>query len=160
VHPPASKTRKDRTLLVGTEGHADDEHALAMLCGTLDPTSVRLRIVHVLVVPSQIPLDVAMPVGEEHASRILEQARELARRFEIRVGTAVLRGRSVGECLVEEAREQAADAICVRFRSRPVPWGHRLVSETVSTLLSTAPCPVIILHLPHQRSASNAAALG
>jgi nucleotide-binding universal stress UspA family protein len=145
-----------QTILVGTEGHADDEQALAMLCATLNPAFVRLRIVHVIVVPSNVPLGISMPVAEKEAARILEQAQGIADRFNIDTQRAVLQGRTVGECLVEEARRGMASAICIRFRSRPVPWGHRLVSETVSTLLSAAPCPVIILHLPHRRLASGA----
>jgi nucleotide-binding universal stress UspA family protein len=159
VHPLGAESRKIETILVGTEGHVDDEQGLTILCGTLDPASVRLRIVHVLVVPSQVPLEVSMPVAEGHATRILEKARELAGRFDIRAQTTILRGRAVGECLVEEARQQAVDAICIRFRSRPVPWGHRLVSETVSTVLSAAPCPVIILHLPHHHGSASTARL-
>ncbi len=139
-----------RKLLVGTEGRADDERALTGLCSALDRDRMVLRIVHVLTVPQTVPLDVAMPDAERHANQVLERSREIAERFDVPVETAVLRGREVGTSLVEEARRCGADAVYVRYRSRPAPLGHYVVGATVSTLLSSAPCPVITLHFPHR----------
>ncbi len=73
MHPLASETPGMQTILGGTGGHADDGQVLAMLCATLNPASVRLRIVHVIVVPSNVPLDISMPVVEKEAAHILEQ---------------------------------------------------------------------------------------
>ncbi len=138
-----------KKILVGTEGRPEDERALTALCETLDADHVRLRIVHVLTVPMTVPLDVSMPEAERRADALLRRSREIAERFDVPVETAILRGREVGVCLVEEARRTQADAVCVRFRSRPAPMGHYLVSSTVSVLLSASPCPVITFHLPH-----------
>lgn len=139
-----------RTILVGTEGRPEDEGALAMLCSTLDAQRVRLRIVHVLTVPMTAPLDAPLAEAEEAGATMLERAREIAGRFDVPVDTALLRGRAVGDCLVEEARRTMASAVCIRFRSRPAPMGHHVASRVVSRLLDAAPCPVIIMHLPHR----------
>jgi nucleotide-binding universal stress UspA family protein len=136
-------------LLIGTEGRPEDEAALAAICEVLDPDRVELRIVHVLTVPMTAPLEAAMPEAEKHAAHLLRRAQEITARFGLHVETAILRGREVGGSLVEEARRVRASAVLVRFRSRPAPMGHYLVSMTVSTLLNTCPCPVITVHLPH-----------
>lgn len=143
------EARVPRMILVGTEGRPEDERALAALCETLDERRLTLRIVHVLTVPMTAPLDAAMPEAERRAEALLDRSRGIAKRFEFTVETAVLRGRAVGECLVDEARRIGANAICVRFRSRPSPIEHHLVSSTVGALISAAHCPVIILHHPH-----------
>jgi nucleotide-binding universal stress UspA family protein len=150
VGPAEPDTLVIREILVGTEGLAEDERALAALCGALDGQRVKLRIVHVLTVPMTAPLDVAMPDAERQAAQLLERSGKIAERFAMPAETAVLRGREVGTCLVEEALRCGADAVCVRFRSRPAPLGHFVVSATVSTLLSSSPCPVITLHFPHR----------
>lgn len=139
-----------RKFLVGTEGRPEDERALTELCETFDADHVRLRIVHVLTVPMTVPLDVSMPEAERRTDALLRRSRKIAERFHVPMETAVLRGREVGDCLVEEARRIEADAVCVRFRSRPAPMGHYLVSSTVSVLLSSAPCLVITFHFPHR----------
>ncbi len=146
MEPEALVVRK---LIVGTEGRPEDEQALGAFCATLNGERVTLRIVHVLTVPRTAPLDVPMPEAEERAERLLARSREIAERFHISVETAVLRGREVGACLVEDARRVMADAVFVRFRSRPAPMGHYVVSANVSTLLNAAPCPVITFHVRH-----------
>jgi nucleotide-binding universal stress UspA family protein len=90
-----------------------------------------------------------MPEAERRADALLRRSSEIADRFNVPAETALLRGREVGACLVEEAHRTHADAVFVRFRSRPAPLGHYLVSSTVSALLSASPCPVITFHLPH-----------
>ncbi len=101
-----------RTILLGVEGHQDDEMAVAVLCETLDLRSATLRIVNVLTVPITAPLDVAMPEVESRASRMLESAGKVAREFGApRIETAVLRGRMVSETLLEEARRIGPIAI-------------------------------------------------
>jgi nucleotide-binding universal stress UspA family protein len=90
-----------------------------------------------------------MPEAERRADALLRRSREIAERFGVPVETTLLRGREVGACLVEDAGRTRADAVCIRFRSRPAPLGHYLVSSTVSVLLRASRCPVITFHLPH-----------
>jgi nucleotide-binding universal stress UspA family protein len=141
-----------RTILLGIEGHQDDEMAVAVVCETMDLRSATLRIVNVLTVPMTAPLDVPMPEVESRASRMLESAGKVAREFGTsRVETAVLRGRTVSETLLEEARRIDPIAIVVRLRSQDALLEHRVISSTVSAVLAGAACPVVTIHMPHQR---------
>ena len=141
-----------RTILLGIEGHEDDEMAVAVLCETMDVRSATLRIVNVLTVPMTAPLDVAMPGVETHASRMLESAGKVARELGApRIETAVLPGRTVNEALLEEARRIRPIAIVVRLRSQNAPFEHRVISPIVSGMLAGATCPVVTVHLPHRR---------
>lgn len=141
-----------RTILLGIEGHEDDEMAVAILCETMDLRSTTLRIAHVLTVPMTAPLDVPMPEVESRASRMLESAGKVAREFGApQIETAVLRGRMVSEALLEEARRIGPIAIVVRLRSQDALLEHRVISPTVSAVLAGAACPVVTVHLPHRR---------
>jgi len=112
-----------REILVGTEGLPEDERALAYLCTLIAADHVRLRIVHVLPAPMTAPVNAPMPDAEARASALLDRAREMVTAYGIPVETVVLRGRSVGEALVEEARRAGSGALFVRFRNRPGPLG-------------------------------------
>src|SRR5215831_13743522 len=114
-----------------------------------NPDRMLLRIVHVLTVPLTAPLDVCLPQAEQASARILRRAQAIAGKAGMAVETAILRGRSVGEALVEDARRTGASAIAVRLRSRETVGAHVLLSLTMRRLLRGAPCPVIIVHLPH-----------
>jgi nucleotide-binding universal stress UspA family protein len=140
-----------RTVLLGIEGHGDDEMAVATLCETLDLQSMALRIVTILTVPMTAPLDVPMPEVEAQASRRLEAAEKVARELGApQIQTAILRGRMVSEALLEEARRIRPIAIVLRLRSQDAPFEHRVISPTVSALLAGAACPVVTIHLPHR----------
>ena len=141
-----------RTILLGIEGHQDDETAVAVLCETLDLRSATLRIVNVLTVPMTAPLDVSMPEVESRALGMLESAGKVAVQLGApRIETAVLRGRKVSEALLEESQRIGPAAIVVRLRSQDAPLEHRVISPTVSAVLAGATCPVVTIHLPHRR---------
>jgi nucleotide-binding universal stress UspA family protein len=142
-----------RTVLVVAEGHPWEDEALALLCETLNPKTVRLRIVHALIVPSGVPLHVAMPAAEDHALGIVKHAREIAHRHGLAARTVVLRGRTVAECVAEEAENTHFGAVWMLFRDHPAPWGHRLLRETLTDVLSSVPCPVMMVHFPHHSPA-------
>jgi nucleotide-binding universal stress UspA family protein len=138
--------------LLGIEGHQDDEMAVAVLCETMDLRSATLRIVNVLTIPMTASLDVPMPEIESRAARMLESAGKIAREYGApRIETAVLRGRTVSETLLEEARRIEPIAIVVRLRGQDALLEHRVISPTVSALLAGAACPVVTVHLPHRR---------
>jgi len=141
-----------QTILLGIEGHQDDEMAVAVLCETMDLRSATLRIVNVLTVPMTAPLDAPMPEVETRASRMLESAGKIARELGApRIETAVLRGRMVSETLLEEARRIGPIATVARLRSQVAPREHRVISSTLSGVLAGASCPVVTVHLPHRR---------
>src|SRR5205807_4594828 len=119
------------TILLGSEGRQDDEMPVAVVCEAMDFRPATLRIVHVLTVPMTAPLDAPMPEVETRASRMLESGGKIARELGApRIETAVLRGRMVGETLLEEARRIGPIAIVVRLRSQDAPLEHRVISPT------------------------------
>jgi nucleotide-binding universal stress UspA family protein len=155
------KHRDTPLILLGTQGRPDDDTAIRTLwtaCGMFNPENAVLRIVHVLTVPMTAPLDVSIPEAEAASARMLRRAHVLARATGAIVQTATLRGRTVAEALVDDARRTRASAIIVRLRSRETAGAHVLLSLTVRALLRDAPCSVVILHLPHVRNGVHAEA--
>lgn len=143
-----------RLVLLGTQGRPEDEVAIRTLwtsCGIFTPERLLLRIVHVLTVPAAAPLDVCLPQAEQASARILRRAQLIAGMAGMAAETAILRGRSVAEALVDDARRTGASAIAVRLRSRETIGAHVLLSLTMRRLLRDAPCPIIIVHLPHAK---------
>jgi nucleotide-binding universal stress UspA family protein len=149
---PQWETERMQTVLVVAQGRAGEDRALALLCETLNPKVVRLRIAHALLVPSGVPLYVAMPAAEDQSVCIVKHAQEIAHRYGITAETVVIRGRTVAECVAEEAAHPDVGAVWILFREHPAPWGHRFVRETLTTLMHSVPCPIMIVHLPHSRA--------
>jgi APA family basic amino acid/polyamine antiporter len=120
-----------------------------------------IEALYVLEVPMSLPLDGRLP--EERVARgrrALARAREVGEEYEgVRVDDALVRGRSVGQTIVDEARRRGVEAIVLaaeeptRTRGGPVLGGRgeprdRATGEVTRYVMEKAPCRVILTAPP------------
>jgi basic amino acid/polyamine antiporter, APA family len=98
--------------------------------------------VFVLPVPSQLSLEAGLEEEEAEGRAALESARIKARRSNIKVRTGLIRTRSAGAALVEEAKRVDADVIY--WSTIHAPVGEQRIGPTAAYLLSKRPCRVVI----------------
>jgi len=99
--------------------------------------------VFVLVVPRQLSLDSGLAAEEAHGRSILEGARiKGRRRARIRVRTGLIRTRSPGAALVDEAKRIGADVIFLSTLHAPA--SEQGIGPIASYLLEKRPCRVVI----------------
>ncbi len=98
--------------------------------------------VFVLPVPSQLSLEAGLEDEEAEGRAALESARIKARRSNIKVRTGLIRTRSAGAALVEEAKRVDADVIY--WSTIHAPVGEQRIGPTAAYLLSKRPCRVVI----------------
>lgn len=108
----------------------------------------------VLEVPVQLPLDEPLPDEEAAAGELLDRVRAIAESFGARVVTYVVRARSAGKAIVEEAARTHAEVIMLgvpaKRRIGPKPFG-----PTVDYVLANSPCRMVLAAEPaHRRNAS------
>ena len=106
-----------------------------------------LRAMHVIKVPLDLPLDAELLDAEEEAEASLSEAKLLAAEQGIEIEVAIVRGRSIGEAIVEEARAHDVDLIVMGSAPR---WRRqsRFFSPTVDFVLRKAPCEVMVIAYP------------
>jgi APA family basic amino acid/polyamine antiporter len=97
---------------------------------------------YVLVVPSQLSLDSGLEQEEAQGRSVLESARIQARRRGIKVHTGLIRARSAGAAIVDEA--ERADADVIYWSTIHAPAGEQRIGPTAAYLLAKRPCRVII----------------
>jgi basic amino acid/polyamine antiporter, APA family len=98
--------------------------------------------VYVIVVPRQLSLDAGLRLEEAVGRSILESARIQGRRSGMKVRTGLIRTRSPGAALVDEARRIDADVIYLSTRHAPA--SEQRIGTTASYLLDKRPCRVVI----------------
>jgi basic amino acid/polyamine antiporter, APA family len=98
--------------------------------------------VFVLPVPSQLSLESGLEEEEMLGRSVLESARIKARRKGLKIHTGLIRTRSPGAALVEEAERVKADVIY--WSALHAPAGERRIGPTAAYLLSRRPCRIII----------------
>jgi APA family basic amino acid/polyamine antiporter len=130
-----------RTILVpivsGPESHESVDLA-ARLAAERGATIVALRVI---VVPLDQPLDADMHEQELEADRLLDDARATAEIYGVRMIDRIVRARSAGRAIVEEAERRQAEIVVLG-----APRGrHRdIFGKTIDYVLKNAPCRVMI----------------
>jgi nucleotide-binding universal stress UspA family protein len=109
---------------------------------------VEVQALTVVRVPRRFPLEGDLP--PEIAARVdasLEEARALGEDHGVEVLTDVVRARSIGHAIVEEASSREVDLIVLGSSPR---WRRhsRFFSPTVDFVLRHAPCEVMVVAFP------------
>lgn len=124
------------------------EEMVATAIALAKDSGAEVHAVTVVRVPRRFPLEGALP--PDVAARVeasLEEARGLGEDHGVEVATHVVRSRSIGHAILEEARARDADLIVVGSSAR---WRRRsrFFSPTVDFVLRHAPCEVLVVAFP------------
>ena len=131
------------------------------LRGGGDEGGAVLEALYVFEIPMSLPIDARVPEERvKEAKRVLARAKEVGEEYAgVEVATAMVRGRSVGQAIVSEARRRGVEAIVLgaeepsRLRGGAILGGRgrvrdRFVGETTRYVIEKAPCKVILTAPP------------
>jgi nucleotide-binding universal stress UspA family protein len=138
---PAAAELEYRSAVVpifGTDLDASALRTAAKLIGE----HAQVEALYVLRVPNHLPLDSPMEHEEQRAISVLEAAKLAGRRAGLRVLTRLIRTRSPGATIVEEARRMSAEVIYLG--TAHAPPSERALGPTATYLLAHRPCRVVI----------------
>jgi basic amino acid/polyamine antiporter, APA family len=124
--------------IFGTDVNARALRKAARLAGE----DAAVHAVYVIEVPPQLSLDAGMDKEEELGRNVLEAARIGARADKVKIRTSIIRTRSAGAALVEEARDQHSDVIYLDTVHAPAH--EKALGPTARYLLEKRPCRIVI----------------
>ena len=124
------------------------EEMIATAIALAKERDAEIEAITVVRVPRQFALDGPLP--PDVAARVdasLEEARLLGEDHDVEVRTDVVRARSIGHAIVDEAASRRADVIVLGSSPR---WRRqsRFFSPTVDFVLRNAPCEVLVVAFP------------
>ena len=141
--------------IVGTAGR------MAASEGEDDEGGAVLEALYVFEIPMSLPIDARVPEERvQEAKRVLARAKEVGEEYAgVEVATAMVRGRSIGQAIVSEAKRRGVEAIVLgaeepsRLRGGAILGGRgsvrdRFVGETTRYVVEKAPCKVILTAPP------------
>ena len=132
-----------RIVVPAIEGFESDE-AMNVASGLAAERGARIAAVTVVEIPFELPLDAELPDAERRADDILDEARAIGELYGVDVVTRIVRARSVGRAIVEEAERRQAEIIVIGAPRRPGRRGREIFGETVDYVLQHAPCRVLV----------------
>ncbi|HEX3268235.1 MAG TPA: universal stress protein [Gaiellaceae bacterium] len=106
-----------------------------------------VEAMYVIRVPLDLPLDADLDEQEESAAASLAEATLLGADLGVQVRGVTIRARSIGQAIVDEARQRGNDLIVCGSSPR---WRRqaRFFSPTVEYVLRKAPCEVLVVAFP------------
>jgi len=106
-----------------------------------------VEALYVIRVPLELPLDAELIDEEERAEASIAEAKILGADHGVPVEGRIVRARSIGQAIVQSAREDGVDLIVVGSSPR---WRRqsRFFSPTVEYVLKKAPSEVLIVAFP------------
>ena len=141
--------------IVGTAGR------LAASEGEDEEGGAVLEALYVFEIPMSLPIDARVPEERvQEAKRVLARAKEVGEEYAgVEVATAMVRGRSIGQAIVSEAKRRGVEAIVLgaeepsRLRGGAILGGRgrvrdRFVGETTRYVVEKALCKVILTAPP------------
>ncbi len=124
--------------IFGTDVDAAALRAAAKLVGE----DALVEAVYVLRVPNQLSLDAGLAKEEALGLSVLESAKVTGRKAGLKVQTRLIRTRSPGAAIVEEAERSGAEIIYLG--TAHAPPSERALGPTATYLLAHRPCRVVI----------------
>jgi basic amino acid/polyamine antiporter, APA family len=124
--------------IFGTDVDASALRAAARLVGE----GALVEAVYVLRVPNQLSLDAGLEREEALGMSVLESAKVTGRKAGLKVHTRLIRTRSPGAAIVEEAQRSGAEIIYLG--TAHAPPSERALGPTATYLLAHRPCRVVI----------------
>ena len=145
AYGPALALEYRRLLVPIVSGPASDE-AVDVACGLAAERGATISAVTVIEVPLELPLSVELPDAERLAHRELGQARALGESYGVTVLERLVRARSAGRAIVEEAERRGSEIIVVGApRKGHGRRGRGIFGDTVDYVLRNAPCRVTVV---------------
>jgi APA family basic amino acid/polyamine antiporter len=124
--------------IFGTDVDASALRAAAKLVGE----GATVDAIYILRVPNQLSLDAGLHEEEQLGISVLESAKLAGRKAGLKVQTRLIRTRSPGAAIVEEAERRNAEIIYLG--TAHAPPSERALGPTAAYLLAHRPCRVVI----------------
>jgi APA family basic amino acid/polyamine antiporter len=124
-------------------GYPSDE-ATDLACRLAAERGARVVAVTVVEVPLDLPLDAYLPEEVEEANRQLDEARAIGDSYGLRVIGRLVRARSAGRAIVDEAERRASEIVVMGASRRRRGTRRGIFGETVDFVLKNAPTRVMV----------------
>ena len=144
AYGPALALEYRRLLVPVLPGQASDD-ALDIAASLAAERGSQIIAVNVIEIPLDLPFATDTPELERLADRELDEARAIGESYGVNVIPRLLRGRSAGAAIVEEAERRGTEIIVIGAPKKDIGRRKRAVfGNTVDYVLKNAPCRVMV----------------
>jgi APA family basic amino acid/polyamine antiporter len=147
---PAIALEYTRILVPLVEGR-ESLDALDVACRLAADRHATVVAVTMIEVPVSLPIDAPAPEGEAAANEILDAAATLVESYGVRFIGRIVRARSAGRAIVDEAAARDSEIVVLADPRRHFARRAAIFGATVDFVLKHAPCRVMVAAAPRAR---------
>jgi basic amino acid/polyamine antiporter, APA family len=141
---PAAALEYRNILVPVAPGYSSDE-AMDVACRLATERRASIVAVTVIEVPLHLPLDEYLPEEVEEANRQLDEARAIGESYGVRVIPRIVRARTAGRAIVDEAARRGSEIVVMGTpRRRRMTRKSAIFGNTVDFVLKHTPTRVMV----------------
>lgn len=110
VHVPGYKPLQVKNILVPTRGGPQTQ-TVQMACELARLHNAHVTAIHIIDIPSSLPLDTVMPGRMATAAAVLKRAEAIAREMNVSIDFEIIRARSVSDSILEILKHKKHDLL-------------------------------------------------
>jgi APA family basic amino acid/polyamine antiporter len=134
-----------RSILVPVVGGPESDEAMDVACRLAAERRATIVALSAIEVPLELPLDARVEDEEARAYDQLDEARSIGEKYGVDVVGRLVRSRSAGRAVVDEADRRRSEIIVMGApRKSRRTAGRPIFGETVDFVLKHAPCRVMV----------------
>jgi APA family basic amino acid/polyamine antiporter len=137
-----------RRILVPMGRDRESEEAVDLACRLAADRGATITALTVVEIPLELPLSAELPEQLEDAYDLLDEAKAIGDSYGVNVQTRLVRARSFGRAIVDEAASRNSEIIVVGADRRNTGGRTEIFSEVVDFTLKHAPCRVMVAAAP------------
>jgi APA family basic amino acid/polyamine antiporter len=134
-----------RTIVVPVLRTVESEEALIAAARLATERDATIAVVHVLEMPLDLPLDAELDEREDEAEEVLDSAQALLEQYGVRAVTRLVRARSAGRAIVDEADTRGAELVVLGAPRGRLSGGKPIFGRTVDYVLRNTPTRVLVV---------------
>ena len=134
-----------RTIVVPVLRTVESEEALIAAARLATERDATIAVVHVLEMPLNLPLDAELDEREDEAEEVLDSAQALLEQYGVRAVTRLVRARSAGRAIVDEADTRGAELVVLGAPRGRLSGGKPIFGRTVDYVLRNSPTRVLVV---------------
>jgi basic amino acid/polyamine antiporter, APA family len=131
-----------RSILVPVKPGRMSQEAVDVACRLATERRASIVVLAAVVIPLELPLDTRLEEDEEEAYEVLDAASAIGELYGVDVIERLVRARSPGRAIVDEAARRGTELIVIGSPRRDRRGG--VFSDTVDFVLKHAPCRVMV----------------
>jgi basic amino acid/polyamine antiporter, APA family len=139
VKVPGFKPLLIKHILVLAEGGENTE-TVQMACELSKLHRADLTAVHILKIPSSLPLDTHLPERVLLGEAVLKRAEAIARELNIEIDLQMVRSRSISDALLEILRKKKHDLLILEAIGDAYGGAHKIMGKLVNKILRESSC--------------------